>query len=72
MSATNNGVARCMQDIEEAFKAKQPALISNHRASFVGRIDKKNREKGLKALDLLLKSILTRWPDAEFIIATDL
>jgi hypothetical protein len=67
MSATNNGVARCMQDIEEAFKAKQPALISNHRASFVGRIDKTNREKGLKALDLLLKSILSKWPDAEFI-----
>ena len=72
MSENDNGVARCMKDIEEAFKAKQPALISNHRASFVGGIEIKNRNNGLKALDLLLKSILSKWPNSEFITVNGL
>jgi alpha-amylase/alpha-mannosidase (GH57 family) len=72
MSATDNGVSRCMHDIEESFKAKQPALISNHRASFVGGIDIENRNKGLKALDQLFNSILQKWPDVEFISINDL
>ena len=63
----DNGVNRALYDIEQAFKAKQPALLSNHRAAFVGRIDPKNREKGLKALDELLAKVLQKWPDVEFI-----
>lgn len=72
MSETDNGVARAMFDIEQAFRAKQPAILSNHRAAFVGRIDKTNREKGLQALDILFKQILKKWPDVEFISAPDL
>lgn len=67
MSETDNGVNRCLNDIEQAFKAKQPAIISNHRASFVGRINPKNRENGLNALDSLFKTILVKWPDVEFV-----
>jgi hypothetical protein len=67
ISTIENGVSHCLSTIEQAFKFKQPALISNHRACFVGRIDQKNRDKGLKAFDLLLKTILEKWPDAEFI-----
>ncbi|SHE64215.1 hypothetical protein SAMN05444278_103256 [Psychroflexus salarius] len=72
MSETNNGVEDCLKGIEEAFQLKQPAIISNHRASFVGRIDPKNREKGLRALDELLKQILKKWPEVEFISVKDL
>ncbi|MEC5166432.1 hypothetical protein RCH18_002172 [Flavobacterium sp. PL11] len=72
MSANDNGVARCMYDIEQAFQSKQPALISNHRASFVGGIDANNRDTGLKSLDVLLKSILKKWPDAEFLAGSEL
>ena len=55
-----------------AFDSKKPAIISNHRAAFVGGIDVANREKGLKALDRLFSEILKRWPDAEFVSARDL
>lgn len=65
--ATDNGLDRAMFDIEQAFKAKQPAILSNHRAAFVGRIDTRNRAKGLKALDELLGKVLEKWPDVEFI-----
>lgn len=66
-TAENNGVSDCMRNIQQAFDCKQPAIISNHRASFVGGIVEANRTKGLKALDVLLSEILKKWPDAEFI-----
>lgn len=72
MSEADNGVNRCLYDMEQAFKANQPAIISNHRASFVGGISVLNRDNGLQSLDLLLKSILSKWPDVEFIAALDL
>ena len=71
ISDTDDGVDRAMFDIEQAFKAKQPAILSNHRAAFVGRIDEKNRAKGLKALDELITKVLKKWPDVEFISAVD-
>jgi len=67
MSAHNYGVDSCLSQIEKSFKANQPAIISNHRASFVSRIDPKNRTKGLKALDKLFRKILLKWPDVEFV-----
>ena len=72
MSETNNGVDDCLKGIAEAFKLKQPAIISNHRASFVGRIEQLNRDRGLSALDQLLKAILKKWPDVEFITVKDI
>lgn len=66
-STENNGVADCLRNIQQAFNCKQPAIISNHRASFVGGIVEENRTKGLKALDLLMSEILKKWPDVEFI-----
>lgn len=72
MSENDNGVARCIWDIEQAFQSKQPALISNHRASFVGGIDTNNRDKGLKALDELFKKIIAKWSDAEFVSIDEL
>lgn len=62
-----NGVEKCLTDISRAFSLKKPAIISNHRASFVGGISEDNRANGLMQLDLLLSSILKKWPDVEFI-----
>ena len=56
ISQSESAVDRCLYDIEQAFKLRQPAIISNHRACFTGRIDDNNRRKGLFELDLLLKS----------------
>lgn len=72
MSQYDDGVDSCLKGIQQAFDCKQPAIISNHRASFVGGIEEQNREKGLKALDKLLSEILKKWPDVEFKTITDL
>ncbi|MCR5861697.1 hypothetical protein LRS05_05910 [Flavobacterium sp. J372] len=72
MNESGNGVNSCLADIEKVFKAKKPAIISNHRAAFTGSIDPANRDKGVKALDELLTAILKKWPDAEFISAAAL
>jgi len=71
MSLHSDGLDSCLAQIEQAFKAKQPAIISNHRAAFTGRIDPKNRGKGLQALDELLGRILKTWPDVSFISAQE-
>ena len=62
-----SGIDECLVQIEKAFLSCQPAIISNHRASFVGGIDHRNRDRGLQQLDVLLKAILKKWPDVEFI-----
>ena len=72
ISETDNGVSRCLSDIERAFSVGQPAIISNHRAAFVGRLNVDNRKKGLEAIDVLLSKIVQRWPEVEFISGPDL
>ena len=72
MEGNDDGVALCLQNMEDAFQAKQPAIISNHRASFVGGIDQSNRVNGLNSLDKLLREIVQKWPDAEFVTMNSL
>ena len=72
LTKNNNGVADCIRQIEWAFRFKQPAIISNHRAAFIGAIEPGNREKGLVALHELFTEILKRWPEVEFGTVSDL
>ena len=72
ISQSESAVDRCLYDIEQAFKLRQPAIISNHRACFTGRIDDNNRRKGLFELDLLFSRIVKKWPDVEFISINEL
>jgi hypothetical protein len=67
-----NGIASCMKNIEGAFRFKKPAIISNHRASFVGGLQESNRTEGLRQLDILIHSILKKWPEVEFLDMEDL
>ena len=60
------------KQIEAAFFWNKPAIISSHRVNFCGHIDPKNREKGLNALKQLLKKIVEKWPDVEFMSADEL
>lgn len=69
---TDRWINLALRQIEAAFRWGKPANISSHRVNFCGHIDKKNREKGLDALKVLLGKIVERWPDAEFISARDL
>ncbi len=61
-----NGIGSTMKQIAAAFRWGKPANISTHRANFTGGIDPKNREHGLNELLLLLKAIVKKWPDVEF------
>lgn len=64
-------VNECMAGIENAFRFRKPAIISNHRAAFMGGLDLRNRDKGIKALDNLIKESLRVWPDIEFMSAAE-
>lgn len=72
MDGGGDGVDLCLRRIADSFNNKKPAIISNHRASFVGGINDENSIKGVEALDKLLSSILKKWPDVVFASVRDL
>lgn len=65
-------VSFAMRQIETAFCLRKPAIISSHRVNFCGHIDEKNRKIGITALSLLLKRIVKRWPDVDFMSSSEL
>lgn len=71
-NGTINHVAKAMQQIEAAFRFNRPAIISSHRVNFCGHIDANNRAKGISDLKALLKAIVKKWPDVEFMAANEL
>lgn len=71
-AAGSNWVDSCLNDIQIAFSWRKPAVISTHRVNFIGGIDPKNRDEGLRQLSQLLSKILIYWPDVEFVTSTKL
>lgn len=67
-----NWVDSCLSDIETAFRWNKPAVISTHRVNYIGALNESNRNKGLNSLNLLLKGMLRRWPDIEFMNSVQL
>jgi hypothetical protein len=65
-------VNECLGDIASAFRWHKPCVISSHRVNYIGCIDEKNADEGLRKLDELLKEIIKRWPDVEFMTSTEL
>lgn len=61
-----------MMQVAAAFRCSKPAIISTHRVNFGGVIDPKNRDKGLKELQVLLKAIVQCWPDVTFMSNADM
>jgi hypothetical protein len=70
MLPSKNWVDSCLAQIQTAFLLSKPAVICSHRINFIGFINEKNRERGLRDLDSLLKKIIKKWPDVIF-ISTD-
>lgn len=60
-------VDSCLAEMEIAFRWRKPAAINSHRVNFIGSIFPENRDKTLAQLSALLKAIVKRWPDVEFI-----
>lgn len=65
-------IERCLKDISTAFLYGKPATICTHRINYVGFIEEKNRTENLKLLNDLLKRIIARWPEVEFITSVEL
>ncbi len=69
---TLDWVDSCLKEIEIAFRWNKPAVVSSHRVNYVGSINPKNREKGLKELRRLIATVLKKWPDVEFMSSSQL
>ncbi|HDZ42121.1 MAG TPA: polysaccharide (de)acetylase [Bacteroidetes bacterium] len=69
--ASYNGIGFTMKQVEAAFRWGKPAIISTHRGNFAGGIDDSNRKYGLGELRKLLKAIVKKWPDVEFLSSGD-
>ena len=65
-------IKSCMDEMEIAFRWGKPAVINSHRVNFVGTLSDTNRENSLKLLSGLLKAMLQKWPDIEFICSDEL
>lgn len=65
-------VGTAMEQIESAFRWDKPAIISSHRVNFCGNIDQDNRKKGINSLRNLLKRIIEKWPEVEFMSSEEL
>ncbi len=65
-------VDSCLSDIKIAFSCFKPAIISSHRVNYIGCINERNRSKNLSYLKQLLKKIITKWPDVEFMSSDQL
>lgn len=65
------GIDPTLKQIAAAFRWGKPANISTHRVNFVGGITSANRDTGLKELSKLLKAVVRKWPDVEFMNAGD-
>ncbi len=65
-------VNNCLAEINTAFKWKNPAIITTHRVNYIGALNKSNRDYGLQQLNLLLQSIIKKWPDVEFMTTAQL
>jgi hypothetical protein len=63
-------VDSCLADIYMAFRWNKPAIISSHRASYIGSHNPENRDNSLLQLQTLLKTIRKKWPEIEF-MSTD-
>lgn len=56
----------CLHRVSLAFRWGKAAVVCAHRLNFIGSIDPSNTEKNLPNFQRLLKEIVRRWPDVEF------
>jgi hypothetical protein len=65
-------VDECLSRIDSAFRWGKAAVISSHRLNFIGSIDEANRTKNIQLFRKLLKAIVHKWPDVEFMTSDKL
>lgn len=65
-------VDSCLSEISTSFTWHNPAVISTHRVNYVGRLSGVNRDRGLTHLNILLRRIVQKWPETEFMTSHEL
>ncbi|WP_333875364.1 hypothetical protein [Flavobacterium sp.] len=65
-------VGHCLSAVSNAFFWNKPAVIDTHRLNYVGVYDVAKRDRNLKKTALLLRQILKKWPDVEFMSSAEL
>jgi len=65
-------VDSCLSDMEIAFRWRHPAIISAHRVNFISSLNISNRDDNLKQFGRLLREIVKKWPDVEFMSSDQL
>ena len=61
-----------LNQVQNAFFWNQPAVISSHRLNFIGSLNEKNRSENLMLFEDILKDILKKWPNVEFMTSNNL
>jgi hypothetical protein len=62
----STAVNQCVAGIKNAFFLNKPAIISTHRINYSGSLCEINRINSLKGLDLILKELIAKFPEVEF------
>lgn len=65
-------VESALSEVSRAFRFRAPAIVSSHRLNYIGGLDQKNRERGLRTLAHFLSEVLRKWPDVEFLSSDEL
>ncbi|MEQ9376686.1 MAG: hypothetical protein RIG68_15975 [Imperialibacter sp.] len=72
MNPAKDWVDSCLAEISAAFTFQKPAVICSHRVNYIGFIDERNRDRGLKELTRLLKAVVKKWPEVKFMFTDQL
>ena len=70
--ANTEWIGNCLKEIEIAVMWHKPATISTHRVNYVGFLHPENRERTLRKFEELLRTMLKKWPDIEFMTSMEL
>lgn len=62
----------CMASIKKAMDSHLPAVVSCHRLNFIGELNTTNRDGNLREFRKLLKLIVEKYPDVEFMSSDEL
>lgn len=62
----------CLNQIAMSFLTRKPAVISSHRLNFMGSLDVQNRSENSQLFEQLIKKVITKWPDVEFMSTVQL
>lgn len=65
-------IGSAMQQIENAFFWRKPAIISMHRINFSSEMSVDNRDDNLFLLQNLIQRLLNKYPEIEFMSSEDL